>query len=339
MNIKRRALMLGTAAAGIATGFSIRTRPASAAEFTYKFANNQTLTHPMNIRAREAVARIREESGGRMAIDIFPSSQLGTDTDMLEEVRSGGVEMFSLSPLILATLVPNASLNGIGFAFSSYDEVWPAMDGELGAYVRGQIEAKDLLTLEKMWDNGFRQISSSQRPIMTPADLEGFKIRVPVGPLWSSMFTAFGALPASMNFAESYTALQTGTVDGQENPLAILSTAKLYDVQRYVSMTNHMWDGFWIMLNRRAWQALPDDLQEIVSKHFNAAAERERSDIMNLDATLQAELEGKGMTFNTPDGALFEEKLRSAGFYAEWKSKYGDEAWAILERAVGKQLS
>ena len=339
MNVNRRTLMLGAAATGIATTFSIRTRPANAAEFTYKFANNQTLTHPMNVRAKEAVEKIQEESGGRMAINIFPSSQLGADTDMLNQVRSGGVEMFSLSPIILSTLVPNSSLNGVGFAFSSYDEVWPAMDGELGKYVRGQIEQKGLLTLDKIWDNGFRQITSSRGPIETPANLEGFKIRVPVSPLWTSMFTAFGSSPASINFAETYTALQTGVVDGQENPLAIISTAKLYEVQKYVSMTNHMWDGFWILLNRRAWQALPEDLQEIVSKHFNAAAELQRKDVMDLNATVRSDLESKGMAFNEPDAKLFQDKLRSAGFYADWKSKYGEEAWAILEKAVGKQLS
>jgi TRAP-type C4-dicarboxylate transport system substrate-binding protein len=153
------------------------------------------------------------------------------------------------------------------------------------------------------------------------------------------MFTAFGSAPASINFAETYTALQTGIVDGQENPLAILTTAKLYEVQKYVSMTNHMWDGFWILLNRRSWQALPADLQGIVSKHFNAAAELQRKDVMGLNATVQAELEGKGMKFNKPDGALFQEKLRAANFYKDWKSKYGDEAWAILEKAIGKSLS
>ncbi|UIK05236.1 TRAP transporter substrate-binding protein [Neorhizobium galegae] len=339
MNVNRRTLLLGAATTGIATTFSIRTRPANAAEFTYKFANNQALTHPMNVRAKEAVAKIQEESGGRMAINIFPSSQLGADTDMLNQVRSGGVEMFSLSPIILSTLVPNASLNGVGFAFPSYDKVWPAMDGELGKYVRAEIEKKGLLTLDKIWDNGFRQITSSKGPIEKPKDLEGFKIRVPVSPLWTSMFTAFGSAPASINFAETYTALQTGIVDGQENPLAILTTAKLFEVQKYVSMTNHMWDGFWILLNRRSWQALPADLQGIVSKHFNAAAELQRKDVMGLNATVQAELEGKGMKFNKPDGALFQEKLRAANFYKDWKAKYGDEAWAILEKAIGKSLS
>ena len=116
---------------------------------------------------------------------------------MLSQVRSGGVEFFTLSPLILSTLVPNASVSGIGFAFPNYDAVWKAMDGELGAYVRGQIDKANLVVMDKIWDNGFRQITSSKGPINTPDDLKGFKIRVPVSPLWTSMFTAFQSAPAS----------------------------------------------------------------------------------------------------------------------------------------------
>lgn len=216
MTITRRSLMIG-AAASIPLVSTIRYAGAQAAEFNYKYANNLPLTHPMNLRAQEAVEKIREETGGRVAIQIFPSNQLGADTDMLSQVRSGGVEFFTLSPLILSTLVANASISGIGFAFSDYDAVWAAMDGDLGKYVRGEIEKSNLVVMEKIWDNGFRQITSSVGPIETPANLEGFKIRVPVSPLWTSMFTAFKSAPASINFAEVYSALQTKIVDGQEN--------------------------------------------------------------------------------------------------------------------------
>ena len=150
-----------------------------------------------------------------------------------------------MSGLILATLVPAASINGIGFAFPDYDTVWKAMDGDLGAYIRGEITKANLVVMDKIWDNGFRQTTSSTKPINGPDDLKGFKIRVPVSPLWTSMFKAFDAAPASINFSEVYSALQTKIVEGQENPLAIISTAKLYEVQKFCSLTNHMWDGFW----------------------------------------------------------------------------------------------
>jgi TRAP-type transport system periplasmic protein len=186
-----------------------------------------------------------------------------------------------------------------------------------------------------MWDNGYRQITSSTHPINGPDDLKGFKIRVPVSPLWTSMFKAFGAAPASININEAYSAMQTKIVEGQENPLALIDLYKFYEVQKYVSVTNHMWDGFWTLANGQAWNAMPKDLREIVERNLNDAAVKERADLRALSDSLQAELTKKGMAFNTTDADKFRGALRTAGFYAEWKDKYGAEAWAVLEKQVG----
>jgi len=309
---------------------------AQKAEFAYKYANNLPVMHPMNIRAKEMADAIRAETKGRVDIQIFPNSQLGSDTDMLSQVRSGGVEFFTLSGLILSTLVPAAAITGIGFAFPDYDTVWKALDGELGAHVRAQIAKSGLIAMDKIWDNGFRQITSSTKPIVTADDLKGMKIRVPPSPLWTSMFEAFGAAPTSINFSEVYSALQTKVVEGQENPLAIISTAKLYEVQKYCSLTNHMWDGFWFLANKKAWERLPQDLRTIVARHINAAGVKERVDVAALNATVQKELTDKGLVFNQPKTDSFRERMRKAGFYAEWKAKFGDEAWTLLERSTGK---
>ncbi len=309
---------------------------AQQAQWTYKYANNLPDTHPMNTRARDMAAAIKQQSGGRFDLQVFPSSQLGSDTDTLSQLRSGGVEFFTLSGLILSTLVLAASINGMGFIFPNYDTVWKAMDGDLGGYIRGQIEKADLVVMEKIWDNGFRQTTTSTKPIATPDDFRGMKLRVPPSPLWTSMFQAFGSSPASINFNEVYSALQTRIVDGQENPLAIIATAKLYEVQKYCSLTNHMWDGFWFLANRRAWEALPDDVRAIVARNVNAAGLKERDDVAKLNATLQQDLAAKGLVFNQPDPLPFRDKLKAAGFYSEWKKKYGEEAWAILEKSVGK---
>jgi TRAP-type transport system periplasmic protein len=327
--LTRRALI------GAATAASLLPRRARAESFTYKYANNVPADHPMTRRAQEAANRIEQESGGRLKIEIFPNNQLGGDTDMLSQLRSGGLEFFTLSGLILATLVPVASINGVGFAFRGYDQVWAAMDGELGGFVRAAIAKAGLLAFERIWDNGYRQITSSTHPINNPDDLKGFKIRVPVSPLWTSMFKAFGASPASINFNEVYSALQTHLVEGQENPLSLIAIAKLYEVQKYCSLTGHMWDGFWMLANQAAWDALPTDLQEIVARHWNAAALAERQDIARLTAGIEADLAQKGMVFNRPDAAAFRDALKGAGFYAEWRGRYGGEAWALLEKYAG----
>lgn len=337
MTLTRRTLLQASAATAL-TGsvFAPFVARAQEPEFAYKYANNLPVTHPMNIRAAEMVEAIRKETDGRVAISVFPSNQLGGDTDMLSQLRSGGIEFFTLSPLILSTLVPNASISGIGFAFPDYAAVWKAMDGKLGDYVRGQIAKAGIIAMDKIWDNGFRQITTSTKPIDTAADLKGLKIRVPVSPLWTSMFKAFGSAPASLNFAEVYTALQTGTVDAQENPLAIISTAKLYEVQKYCSLTNHMWDGFWFLANRRAFMAMPENLRTIVAKHINEAGMKERADVAALNTELQKDLTAKGLAFNAPKPESFRAQLGTAGFYGEWKGKYGDEAWSILETYTGK---
>ncbi len=314
---------------------AIRTRPAHAAEFTYKLANNMPAVHPLNIRANEAAERILQATDGRVEVRVFPSSQLGSDTDTLSQLRSGAVELFSLSGLILSTLVPAASINGIGFAFASYDQVWGAMDGKLGAFVRGEIGKRGLIAMDRIWDNGYRQTTTSTKPVHTPDDLHGMKLRVPVSPLWTSMFTALGAAPASINFSEVYSALQTKIVDGQENPLAVIDTAKLYEVQKYCSMTNHMWDGYWFLANRRAFEKLPADSQEIVARELNRSAMEERADVAALNSGLRGKLETNGMVFNDIDPAAFRDALRRANFYAEWRGKYGEDAWHVLEDAVG----
>ena len=324
-----------SAAAGAALGATLLPRRVRAAEFTLKLANNNPVDHPMNVRCREMVERIKQESGGRIEIQVFPNNQLGGDTDMLSQVRTGGIDFFILSGLILATLVPVASINGIGFAFADYDHVWAAMDGELGAFVRGAIDKAGLHAFEKMWDNGYRQITSSTHPINSPADLQGFKIRVPVSPLWTSMFKAFGASPASINFSEVYSALQTKVVEGQENPLTLIQIAKLFEVQKYCSLTSHMWDGYWMLANKRGWEALPKDLQEIISRNFARGALDERADVAKLNASVQSTLEKEGLVFNKPELEPFRAALTKAGFYTEWREKYGREAWAVLEKYAG----
>src|SRR6266700_128571 len=332
---RRKFLHAGTAAATGMAAFGILNRRGEAAEFTWRYANNNVVAHPMNVRLREAVERIREQSGGRVEMQVFPNSQLGGDTDMLSQLRTGAIQMFNLSGLILSTFVPLASINGIGFAFKSYDQVWSAMDGALGTFIRAAVEKAGLYAFAAMWDNGYRQITSSTHPINAPDDLRGFKIRVPVSPLWTSMFKAFGAAPASININEAYSAMQTRIVEGQENPLALIDLYKFYEVQKFVSLTNHMWDGFWTLANGRAWASMPKDLRDIVERNLNEAARKEREDVRALNDSLRGELEKRGMSFNGTDTEKFRAALRNAGFYAAWKEKYGAEAWAVLESQVG----
>lgn len=337
--ISRRRLIAAGATFAASAALPLPRRAEAAAEFTYKLATGQDPTHPVNVRAQEALNRIREATQGRVQINLFPANQLGSDTDLLSQLRSGGVEFFNLSGSVLATLVPVAGIFNTGFAFPDYDTVWKAVDGDLGTYVRAQVakagKARIVIPF-RTWDNGFREITSSTRPIKEPGDLRGFKLRVPPAPMLTSLFKALDAGPTPINFNELYTALQTKVVEGQENPLPIIATTRLYEVQKYCSLTGHVWDGYWILGNRRAWERLSEDLRTIVTREFDKSGLDERADIEKLSASLRKELAAKGLAFNEVQKSAFREALGKTSFYKDWKSKYGDQAWGLLEKFTGK---
>jgi tripartite ATP-independent transporter DctP family solute receptor len=330
--LSRRTLLAGAAAVPLV---AIRPGPARAAEFTYKVATGQSLTQPINARLGEACKRIQEASGGRIELKFFPASQLGSDTDLLTQIRSGGVEFLNIAGSVLSTVVPVAAIANVGFAFSDYDQVWKAMDGDLGKLIATQIEKTGTVVVAKPADNTFRQITSASKPIKTPADLAGYRIRVPVSPIFTSLFKSLGANPTSINFNELYTALQTKLVDGQENGLVAIEAGKLYEVQKYVSETNHIWDNFFILGNRRAFNALPSDLQAIVRREFDRAALEQREDTVKLSTSLKDQLIAKGLTFEAVDKAAFRKGLSESGYYKEWRGKFGEDNWKALEAVVG----
>ena len=335
MKMTRRGVL--GAGSGALAATMLGKRALAAAEFDFKLGVNTPETHPLTLRLAEAAKAVGAQSSGRVNITVFANSQLGGDPEMLSQVRAGGIELLAAPSMTLSTLVPLSGLPSIGFAFQSYDQVWAAMDGGVGDLVREAIAKTGVVPLKKAWDNGFRQItSSSSRQLNSVDDLKGFKIRVPVTALLTSLFSGLGALPSSISYSELYSALQTHIVEGQENPLAQVSTGKLYEVQKYCALSNHCWSGYWILGNRRAMAGLPPDLLELINTAFDAAAVKERADLVEMDRSLQAELTEKGMTFNTPDPVQFRAALVKAGFYTQWQKTYGADAWAALERYTGK---
>jgi tripartite ATP-independent transporter DctP family solute receptor len=331
----RRAFLGYTAAAGVSM-FHIGKARADEPEFKYKWATNPAPDHPINVRGMQAMARIKEKTGGRVVIDVFPNNQLGSDTDLFAQVRSGAVDFYSISPILAATVIPAAAISGVSFVFKDRESAFAAVDGDLGAHVRGEVAKTSIIALDKPFEIGFRQISSSTHPIYKPADLKGMKIRVPPGPLYLSPFQTLGALPTTINFNEVYTALQTKIVDGQDNPLPFVQSQRFYEVQKYISLTNHIWDCQYVFANKRAFQALPDNLQTIVLAEFSRAAEEERQDIGRMNETLVADFKRQGLVFNDTNPMEFRDALRAGGYYQQWHEKFGDAPWRVLEHYAGQ---
>ena len=223
--LSRRRILTGAAGVSAAT---ILHWPANAAEFSYKLGSSSPMEHPAMAAQQDAANKIKQDSNGRMEITIYPNSVLGGDTAMIAQCISGAMEMYNLPIDLLAPRNPVCGLPGVGFAFPDYAHVWAAMDGEFGNFLRAASEEIGLYCLDKGYDHGFRQITTRTKPITGPDDLKGFKIRLPVAPYLISLFRHLGASPTAINFNEVYSALQTGIVDGQENPLVLIDTAKLY---------------------------------------------------------------------------------------------------------------
>ncbi|HEX3954143.1 MAG TPA: TRAP transporter substrate-binding protein [Stellaceae bacterium] len=337
MALSRRSLLsrAGIAAAGVAASPAILHWPAYAAEFTWKCGTALPDGHPLCIRGREAMAKIKEESGGKLDITLYTNSVLGQDTAMISQAIAGALEMYLLPIDLLAPKNPACGIFGVGFAFPNYDQIWPAMDGDLGNYLRAAAEKIGFHVIDKCGDHGFRQITTKAKPIEQPDDLKGFKIRLPVAPYLIALFQHLGASPTPINFGEVYSALQTGVVDGQENPLILIDTAKLYEVQKYCSITNHVWAGIAYSFANPYWKKLPADLQDLSTKHFTAAALAERQDWQKMTQQETENLTSKGLIFNTPDIKPFQEVLKKNGFYPDMKQKSGAQAWALLEKYTG----
>jgi tripartite ATP-independent transporter DctP family solute receptor len=333
MSVTRQGFVAGASAAFASIGIIT---PARAADFDLKYGHDLPAEHPVNVRSIEAFARIKAATKGRVQIKSFPTSQLGSDPSMLQQLRSGATEMLAFPGAFLNSVVPVASIENLAYAFNDRDVVFRAMDGDLGRVIRDEIRARGIVVLDKIWENGFREITTSNHPIRNVADLAGLRIRVSPGKIRVDTFQSLGASPTPIALSELYTSLQTHVVDAQENPLLLIDQQKFYEVQKYVSMSDHIWSGYWTLVNQDVWNKLPKDLQAIISREMDRATLLARNDNVNLNRAVRDKLTRRGMIFNDVDKASFKKKLIDAKYYERWKAEFGPTAWAALEKYANK---
>jgi TRAP-type transport system periplasmic protein len=327
--VSRRTILSG---AGLVLGSQLLSTRSWAAEFTLRLGHDVPESHSIHKRLVEAAEEVSKQTKERVSIQIFSNSQLGSSVDMLSQVRSGALDMMTVGTP-LGNAVPLAGISALAFAFPNIERAWEAMDGGLGRHVR-EVVSKQLriVMFDRIWDfGGFRHVTTSTKPISQPDDLKGMKIRLPVSPLYTSTFQALGASPVSMNFVEVYSALQTKIADGQENPLALINTGRFYEVQKFCSLTGHMWEPVTLVANPRAWDRVPKDAQDAIRSVMQKAALEQRKDSEQANVTLQSEMSQKGLAFNNVDRSAFQRALLSAGYYEQWKQKFGEEAWTHLK--------
>lgn len=326
-----RARFLAGSAAAL-TEFAIVRSPARAAQFQYKLGHTLSERHPTNIRLTQMANALRKETGGRFDLQIYPNNQLGGDTAMLSQLRSGAIQFF-VGTVVLSTLIPATEIDAVPFAFKSNDQAFAASDGALGDYIRKEIEAKGLASFPIRWAMGFRQITTSTKPIVKPDDLAGLRLRTPPSKIYLDLFRALGASPTPINLSELYTSLQTHIVDSEENALDVIETAHLFEVQKYLSLSNHIWSANWLTGNADAWKALPPDIQDAFVRNGRKYALLARHDAVALNSSMIDDLRRRGLAVNAVDMTEFRAKLRPQ--YAQWKAHFGSTAWALLEQYAG----
>jgi len=330
MSLTRRSFVAGTI--GTLTVFS---RAIRAAEFSFTQYHNQTAASALHMRLVQMWGAIEKETGGRVATTIFPQNNniQGSDPAALKALVAGDIQFFTLMGGILGTIMPAAEVQQVPFAFTSAAHAHRAMDGALGAYLIDEMAAKGIHGFRVgSFDNGMREITSHKR-ISAPGDLAGLKMRVPAGQLVADTFKAFGCEPVIINSDSIYAALKDGRADAQENPLTLADQFKLYEVVKYVAMTDHMWSGFNLLAHLPTWQKLPPDVQVVVDRNVAKHVRLQRQDQIAANARLRAELAKRGLQFNTPDAAPFKKQL--AGVYTAWQEKLGAKCWKLLEESTG----
>lgn len=333
MSWTRRALLAGTAAAGSA----IIVRPSLAADYKFAQYHNQAASGTLHKNLTAMWETVRAETNGRVETTVYAENNKlpNGDPDALKMLVSGEIQFFTLMGGIIGTVVPVAEAQQLPFAFKSAADAHKAIDGPFGRYIGDEMAAKGLhLFPVAGFDNGMRQVATIPRPIATPQDFAGMKIRVPPGQMMLDTFCAFGAEPVTTPANQIYDALKSGKVDAQENPLSILQGFRLYELVKYVSLTNHMWSGFNAMANLATWKALPDDIKAVIEHNVTRYVRQQRQDQASLNASLRDDFARRGLVFNEVDQTAF--RARLPGVYALWKEKLGSKCWSLLEAEVGK---
>ncbi len=275
---------------------------------------------------------VSERSGGNVTVAVFPNDQLanGNASRGIEMIASGSIDLAAYATCTLAVIDEKLPVATIPWIFDDYAQAREVIDTTGGEYYAQRLAMKGMTYLGS-FHNGFRQITNSKHEVTTPADMENLKIRVPGSVVYMGFFRALGADPTSMNWSEVFTAIQQGTIDGQENGVSITSTSKMQEVQDYLTMWNYSYENDLFVANTEIWESLEPQTQELLQECATEACEWGRDVLEEEEAEILKEFEAAGMTITyltEEEQAAFDEAI--APFKAEMEAYFGPEACAAF---------
>ncbi|MCX7636013.1 MAG: TRAP transporter substrate-binding protein [Syntrophales bacterium] len=270
--------------------------PKGEAKVPLKLASMTAASHTYNQGAARFAEIVKERTKGRIEITIYPEGQLGKgERELLEAVQQGTIDIYVGSTGPLSGFSPSMAILDIPFLFRDYAHVDKVLDGPLGQQLLDELEKAGFKALA-FWENGFRNLTNSKRPVKTPADAKGLKIRTMENKIHIAAWKALGVNPVPMAWGEVYGALQQKAIDGQENPIAVIYSSKLNEVQKYLSLTQHVYSPALIIVSAKKWQTLAKEDQDILLKAARETAPFQRKLGRDNEEKQIGELAAKGMT-------------------------------------------
>lgn len=257
--------------------------------------------HEASVKFAELV---KTKTNGRLEVQVAPSAQLGDDSAMITAMRTGALDLSANSQGAISATVPEYAAYGMPFMFSNAAQAFKLLDGPLGQELAEKTAAKGMVVLG-YWDNGIRHMTNGKRPISKVEDMKGLKMRTPPDAVLVDIMQALGADPQQIKFSELYVALQQGVVDGQENPLVNIHASKLYEVQKHLALTSHMFQMTPFLMSKRTWDRLSEADRKAVQEAAAEATAVQRRMSQEADDKLLAELKAKGVQVTTVDKNAF----------------------------------
>lgn len=307
---------------GDAAGDSESGDSTGAEQIVLRASSSTAPTHPYNEGLKKYAELVAERSNNTIKIDIFDSAQLGDERANIEDLQMGTLDIAVSSTGPLGNFEPSFLILDLPYLFTDYDHAHAVLDGSVGQELITKLEPLGIIG-GAFWENGFREMTNSVRPINTPADCKGLKLRCMENQAHMAAFSALGMDPTPMAWSEVFTALQQGVIDGQENPIAVIYSSKINEVQPYLAVTNHVYSAAMILFSKKVMDGLTEDQQKILLDAAKEVADYERGLCEDNEAGQIAEMEKAGLQVTYPDVKPFQDALE--GVYADFAKQFGQE--------------
>jgi tripartite ATP-independent transporter DctP family solute receptor len=325
--MKRRTALAGLAALG---GLALPAIGRAQQAIVIKAGHGGQTGHPTHGAMVRMATLLRERTNGQVRMDVHPDRQLGEERELVEGLQLGTVDMTSVSTGPLVSFVPQVGVLDLPFLFQDSAHAYRVLDGEIGRDILGRFQARGIQGLG-YWENGWRHLTS-RNPVTSPSDMRGMKLRTMQNPVHIAAFRNLGASPVPMVWGEVFTSLGQGVIDGQENPLGVIALNSLWEVQRHVALTRHLYSPHLVLFSKARWDRLPANVRDAITAMMPEVTAWQRAEVTRLDAEAADVLRSRGMTVSDVDIRPFQQAAQQT--YAQFRDRFDPALIARIQAAA-----